>query len=374
MGSLKILVTGGAGFIGSHLVDALIEDGHKVRIFDNLDSQVHGVGSRKPVYLNRGAEFIKGDVRNKAALEKAMKGVDMIFHQAAKVGVGQSMYQVKEYVDVNIGGTSNLLDILVNTKNKVKKLIVAASMSSYGEGAYICPKCGPMYPELRIKKDLDAGKWEHYCQGCKGELMPKPTSEDKALCSTSIYAITKKVQEEMAMSISKAYKIPAVSLRYFNVYGTRQSLSNPYTGVAAIFISRIKNNNPPVIYEDGNQTRDFVSVYDIVQSNILAMSKPEADYEIFNVSGGTPISISNVSSTLMGLFGKSIKSEITNKYRQGDIRHCTADISKIKNKLGFSPKVSLEKGFKELVDWSAGEKAVDKFEKAAKELIKKGLV
>lgn len=371
---LKILVTGGAGFIGSHLVDALVKQGHKVRVFDNLDPQVHGYKQKKPAYLRKDIEFIKGDVRNIDALKNSMRGVDIVFHQAAKVGVGQSMYQIKEYVDINVSGTSNLLDILVNTKNRVKKIIVAASMSSYGEGSYSCLKCGLSFPNHRNKEELAVGRWEHFCQVCKSELKPIPTKEEKKLCSTSVYAITKKVQEEMVMSICKAYKIPAVALRYFNVFGPRQSLSNPYTGVAAIFISRIKNNNSPIIYEDGNQTRDFVSVYDIVQANILAMEKPLADYEVFNVGTGQALSVKNVASILIRLLRKDIKPKITYKFRQGDIRHCFSDIAKIKNKLGYKPAVSIEKGFEELIDWSLGVEAVDRFNKASEELAKRGLV
>jgi len=374
MGELKVLVTGGAGFIGSHLVDALVRGGHRVRVYDNLDPQIHTTRQRRPSYLRQDIEFIKGDVRDYQSLHKAVRGIDVIFHQAAKVGVGQSMYQIKEYVDVNISGTANLLDILVNKKNKVRKLIVAASMSSYGEGAYRCCQCGPKFPGIRTDKLGAKGRWEHYCQHCKSELIPIPTSEGKILQPNSIYAITKKVQEEMVMNIGMAYKIAAVSLRYFNVYGPRQSLSNPYTGVAAIFISRIKNNQPPIIYEDGNQGRDFVSVYDIVQANLLAMTKSEADYEIFNVGTGRAVSVNKIASTLINLFGKKTKPKIANKFRKGDIRHCFADIAKIKNKLGYRPKVPMDGGFKELVDWSIGEKAVDRFEKAAQELSRKGLL
>jgi dTDP-L-rhamnose 4-epimerase len=370
----KILVTGGAGFIGSHLVDALVKDGYRVRVYDNLDPQVHGIKSKIPAYLSKDIEFIKGDVRNRQSLAKAIRGIDTVFHLAAKVGVGQSMYQIKEYVDVNISGTANLLDIWVNTKNRLKKLILAASMSSYGEGSYVCSKCGPAFPNSRTKKDLDAGRWEHFCIICKSELKAQATPEEKILSSISVYAITKKVQEELMMNVCKAYKIPAVSLRYFNVYGPRQSLSNPYTGVAAIFISRLKNNQPPIIYEDGNQTRDFVSVYDIVQANILAMTRPEADFEIFNVGTGEAVSINQIASILINLFGKKIKPEITHQFRQGDIRHCFADITKIKTRLGFRPAISVSDGFQELVKWSAQEKAIDKFDQATFELTNRGLI
>jgi len=370
---MKILVTGGAGFIASFLVDELVKKGHSVRIFDSLDPQVH-IGGRKPDYLNVNAEFIHGDVRDYDALKSATKDMEVVFHEAAAVGVGQSQYKIKHYVDVNTGGTANLLDILVNTKNKVKKLVVAASMSSYGEGYYNCKKCGRVTVELRTEEQMAKCDWELNCPHCKGKVTPMPTDETKPLASNSIYAITKKDQEEMCLNIGKAYKIPTVALRYFNAYGPRQSLSNPYTGVAAIFMSRIKNDNTPVVYEDGMQSRDFVSVHDIVSANILAMEKDEANYEMFNVGFGKPIAIKDIALVLAKLYGKDIKPEISNKFRQGDVRYCYSDITKIKTKLGFEPKVSFEDGMKELIAWARTAKAEDKFEEAAQELKKRGLV
>ncbi len=370
---MRILVTGGAGFIGSFIVDKLIELGHTVRIFDNLDEQVHP-NSKKPDYLNKNAEFILGDVRDYDAFKKVCLDVDVIFHKAAAVGVGQSQYKIKHYVDVNTGGTANLLDILVNNKNKVKKLIVAASMSSYGEGYYNCKKCGRVTPSLRSLPQMQSGDWELKCPICGINVNPLPTDEKKELASNSIYAISKKDQEEMCLNIGKAYNIPTVALRYFNVYGPRQSLSNPYTGVAAIFMSRIKNNNAPYIYEDGLQSRDFISVHDIVQANMLAMQKPEANYEMFNVGTGKPIAIKDIALILAKLYGKNIEPIIANKFRQGDVRYCYADISKITKKLGFKPKVSFEKGMKELIEWAKTAQSEDKFEQAAGELAAKGLV
>ncbi|MCM8808905.1 MAG: NAD-dependent epimerase/dehydratase family protein, partial [Candidatus Omnitrophica bacterium] len=280
----------------------------------------------------------------------------------------------EEYVDVNIRGTANLLDILVNTKNNVKKLIVASSMSIYGEGLYICEKCGDVKPELRDFKEEKIFNWEPKCPFCSGEIKPVPTPETLPLKSNSIYAISKKEQEEMALLIGKTYKIPVVSLRFFNVYGPRQSLSNPYTGVCAIFLSRIKNNNPPVIFEDGLQTRDFIWVEDVVNACILSMEKEAANYEIFNVGSGKPISILEIANLLIKLLGKDLKPDITFKFRKGDVRHCYADISKIKSKIGFEPKTTLEDGLKKLIEWAKKTKAEDKFEKAHKELKKKGLV
>ncbi len=370
---MKILVTGGAGFIGSFLVDELVKKGHQVRILDNLDPQVHPNGE-PPEWLNKEAEFIKGDVRDYETLKKAIDGIEIVFHHAAAVGVGQSQYQIKHYVDVNTGGTANLMDIIVNHKNSVKKIIVAASMSSYGEGAYICEEHGRIRPEPRTEEQMNQGKWEQYCPHCGKVLKPVPTKEEDCMIINSIYAMTKKDQEDIVMTIGKAYKIPCVSLRFFNVYGPRQSLSNPYTGVAAIFMSRIKNGNPPIVYEDGMQSRDFINVHDLVRANILAMEKEEADYNIFNVGVQNPIPVLKLAEIIAKLYNKDIKPEIKNKYRKGDIRHCYADITKIKTLLGWEPQISFEEGMKELIEWSRNAKAEDKFEIAQKELEEKGLV
>jgi dTDP-L-rhamnose 4-epimerase len=369
---MKVLVTGGAGFIGSFIVDKLVSEGHEVRIFDNLDEQVHS--GKKPDYLNKKAEFVKGDVTDYKKFSKVISDVDVVFHEAAAVGVGQSMYQVKHYVNVNTLGTANLLDILVNQKHDVKKVIVAASMSSYGEGAYSCENCGIVRPDLRPEEQMEAKDWEPKCPKCKSELKPIGTAENQRQICNSIYAITKKDQEDMLMNIGKTYGIPCVALRYFNVYGPRQSLSNPYTGVAAIFLSRIKNNNAPVVYEDGNQTRDFISVHDIADANIECMKNSNADYNVFNVGTGIPLKIKGIAETLAKLLDVDVKPLVTNKFRKGDIRHCYADISKIKSKLGWHPKVSFEEGMKELIEWSKKVKAEDKFQEAASQLKEKGLI
>jgi len=370
--SKKILVTGGAGFVGSFLVDELINQGHDVRILDNLDPQVHPEGT--PSFLNKEAEFINGDITNKNTLKKALGGIEIISHQASVVGVGQSMYQIEHYVRNNTLATSMLLDLLVNTNHDVKKLIIAASMSSYGEGSYECEDCGTIEPELRTEEQMKKGDWEIHCPNCSKPAKPMPTKETKTQNTNSIYAITKKDQEDMSINIGKTYGIPVTALRYFNVYGPRQSLNNPYTGVAAIFMSRIKNNNAPIIYEDGLQTRDFISVHDIIKANILSMENSKADYETFNVGTCSPITIRSIAETLAKLYGKDIKPVITNKFRKGDVRHCFADITKIKSKLGFNPETNFEEGMKELIEWSSGVKAEDKFEQATKELTTKGLI
>jgi dTDP-L-rhamnose 4-epimerase len=372
---MKILVTGGAGFIGSFLVDQLVKNKHSVIIYDNLDKQVH-IGGKKPAYLNKKAKFVLGDVRDyKKFKEVILKNdIELIYHFAAKVGVGQSQYQIKEYMEVNVGGTSNLLDILVNYKHKVKKLVVAGSMSSYGEGMYFCKQCKKTFqPQLRSEKQLKNKIWEILCPECDIVVEPVPTNETANQTCHSIYALSKKVQEEMCLIIGKTYGIPTTVLRFFNVYGPRQSLSNPYTGVAAIFMSRIKNNQPPIIFEDGNQTRDFIYVTDLVNGILLA-TKKVADYKVYNLGSGQPITINQVAKTIADVYGKKIEPEIKNKYRKGDIRHCFADITKIKQELNFSPKTTFKEGIKNLVTWARTVQALDMYEKAEQELKEKGLV
>jgi len=368
---MQILVTGGCGFIGSHLVDRLIEDGHKVRVLDCLESQVHQ--NKKPSFLNQEAEYIFEDIRDKEKTKKALKGIDVVFHQASQVGVGQSMYQIQKYVSHNSEGTAVLLDAIVNSNDKLKKLIVASSMSIYGEGTYNCSDCGLVYPSLRSEQQLKERKWEMMCPRCCKEVKPKATAEDKPLHPTSIYATTKRSQEEMCLEIGIAYKIPTVALRYFNVYGPRQSLNNPYTGVAAIFLSRVKNNKAPLIFEDGKQSRDFINVADIISANILAMEKDEANYNFFNVGTGKSYSILDIVETIINVCGKNLKPEILNKFRAGDIRYCYADISKIKEKLGFEPKVLFSEGMQGLIEWSDSQRADDLTDRAQEELKLRGL-
>jgi len=372
---MKILVTGGAGFIGSFLVDELVNKKHSVIIYDNLDKQVH-IKKRKPDYLNKKAEFIYGDVRDYKKFKEVIlrNKVELIYHFAAKVGVGQSQYQIKEYMDVNVGGTANLLDILVNNKHIVKKLVVASSMSSYGEGICFCKKCNKTFQSgLRSEAQLKNKIWEILCPKCNSVAEPVSTSEDARQGCHSIYALSKKSQEEMCLTIGKTYNIPTTALRFFNVYGPRQSLSNPYTGVAAIFMSRIKNNKSPVIFEDGNQTRDFIYVTDLVKGILLA-TKKIADYKVYNLGSGQPISIKQVASIIAKAYNKKIAPEIQNKYRKGDIRHCFADITKIKRELGFLPRINFYEGIKRLVNWAKTVQALDMYKKAEKELMEKGLV
>ncbi len=373
MEKYRVLVTGGAGFIGSHLVDALLERGHEVTVFDTLDSQVHP-GRRVPDYVNAEARLVRGDMRDYDRLRDVVVHAEVIFHLAAAVGMGQSMYQVKKYVDVNTGGTANLLDILANRPHNVRKLVVAASMSSYGEGKYRCERCGVQKPPMRSAETTGPGRWDPPCPGCGGPLAPVPTDERTSCDCEAVYALTKKHQEDLALSIGKTYGIPTVALRYFNTYGPRHSLNNPYTGVCAIFMSRIKNDRPPVVYEDGNQTRDFVSVHDIVQANLLAMEKDDGDGEVFNVGSGIPLKIREIAITLARLYGKDIEPEIAARFRKGDVRHCFADITKIRDRLGYDPTVSFDDGVRELIEWSRDADSLDSFDAAEAELRDKGLV
>jgi len=374
MSPKHVLVTGGMGFIGSFIVDELLRRGHRVRIFDNLDPQVHPEG-KLPEYANPGAEFIRGDVHDLEAFRKALDGIEVVFHKAAVVGMGQSQYEIKRYVDVNVSGTANLLELLVNRKNRVEKVVIAASQSSYGEGAYRCQEHGSQRPGLRPIAQLERREWEPKCPICGVGLAPVPIQETAERICYAIYAITKMNQEDMVLNIGQTYKIPSVALRYFNVYGPRQSLSNPYTGVTAIFMSRIKNGNAPVIYEDGDQSRDFISVHDVVQANMLAMEKAEGDYQAFNIGSGFRTSIRQTAGVLAKVFGKAdIRPEITQKYRSGDTRHCFADLSRANAVLGFEPRVSFEDGMAELVEWAHGAEAVDRFEIARTELAHRGLV
>jgi len=371
----KVLLLGGAGFIGSHTVDLLVEKGHQVRVLDNLEPQVHPTG-QLPDYYNKNVEFVKGDVRDREVLTRAIKDVDAVIHLAAAVGVGQSMYQIEKYTAYNTYGTANLLDVLVNEPNEVKKLVVASSMSIYGEGKYNCDSHGTVYPHLRSEEQLKKGKWEPLCPICGKEVRPVPTDEEKPLMSTSVYAQTKRHQEEMCLLIGRTYGIPTVALRYFNVYGPRQSLSNPYTGVCAIFSSRVLNNRPPYLFEDGKQTRDFVHVRDVARANLLALEKSGADYMAVNIGSGSPTSIADLAWLLIQTYGAKVKPFISYRYRKGDVRHCYADLSRAKKYLGYSPTVSLSEGLRELADWARthGWGAVDLFEKAMRELEEKRLV
>jgi dTDP-L-rhamnose 4-epimerase len=369
----RILVSGGAGFIGSHLVDALVDEGHTVRVVDALVPQVHGVDAQVPHHLPDAVEFVQRDVTDPDAWRQVLRDVDVVFHEAAEVGVGQSMYEIVRYVEANTMGTAILLELLASGDYSIEKLIVASSMSIYGEGAYECAACGRVFPQLRTDDQLLRRDWEMRCPTCGETVVPQPTDEEKPLFPTSIYAISKRDQEEMCLTIGRAYGIPTVALRYFNVYGPRQALSNPYTGVAAIFSSRLLNGNPPLIFEDGHQSRDFVHVSDIVQANLLAMNNSAADYEVFNIGTGRSLTILDVARALSDALGVDVAPQIADRFRAGDIRHCFADISKAERVLGYSPQVVFEEGISDLVSWVQEQESLDLVQSATQELEQRGL-
>ncbi|HEV7675648.1 MAG TPA: SDR family NAD(P)-dependent oxidoreductase [Candidatus Angelobacter sp.] len=367
----NILITGGAGFVGSHLADALLAAGHHVRIYDNLTAQVHHGGI--PEYLAEDAEFVQGDVRDSAAVRRALAGIDVVFHMAAAVGVGQSMYEIERYIGSNTQGTAVLLQQLLDRKSRVEKLVLASSMSIYGEGKYLCAQCGSVAPQLRSVDQLRIRQWEPNCPACGEALTPIPTDESKPLQCSSIYALSKKDQEEMCLLFGRTYGLAAVALRYFNIYGTRQALSNPYTGVAAIFASRFMNGNPPLVFEDGAQLRDFVSVEDVVRANLLAMESPQGDGMALNIGSGEPISIREVAAELARATDSEIAAELTQKYRAGDVRHCFADISAARKFLGYTPQVRFADGLKDLAQWLCSQKPQDRAAEAVAQLSEFGL-
>ena len=370
----RILVTGGAGFIGSHIVDELLLAGYDVRVLDSLHPQVHPA-REWPDYLARDAERILGDVRDPAAVARALDGVDVVVHEAARVGVGQSQYEIDDYLDANIRGTGTLLEGVLAHRDRVRKLLVAASMSSYGEGRYRCPPCGRDLAGLaRDEARLARGEWEPACPGCGGPLQPVPTTEETAPCSTSVYALTKRAQEELVLLFGRTYGIPAVALRYFNVYGPRQALTNPYTGVAAIFLSRLKAGQRPMVYEDGAQLRDFVSVHDVAAVNLLAIRTAAADGRALNVGSGTRVSVLDIARAAARVLGQATAPSITGRYRKGDVRHCFADVTQLQATLGFRPRVELASGFAELATWAATAAAADHFDAAERALRERGLL
>lgn len=373
MAERRVLVTGGAGFVGSHLVDALVARGDRVRVFDNLDPQVHGPGGRPPAWLSGEAELVVGDMRDPDAVNRSLKDIDVVYHLAAAVGVGQSMYRVADYTAANTLGTAHLLQALIDREMTLERLVVASSMSIYGEGRYRRPGGEAPRRVGRAAEQLRRHEWE-LADEDGAPLAPVPTDEAKPLDPTSIYALTKADQEKMVLQIGEAYGIPSVALRFFNIYGPRQALSNPYTGVAAIFSARLLNGEPPLIYEDGAQRRDFVSVHDIVQALLLAGERETAVGKAINVGSGQAVSVREVAETLARVMGVEIRPEVTGKYRVGDIRNCFADITLAREALGYEPRVGFEEGMTELVAWLGGqERPENGIERHAAELAARGL-
>jgi dTDP-L-rhamnose 4-epimerase len=374
-----VLVTGGAGFIGSHVSDELLRNGYRVRVLDSLVPQVHGDISAPPVYLSSAVEFVRGDVRDANLLQQTLHGVDAVIHLAAAVGVGQSMYEMAHYTSVNDLGTSILLEALA--KHPVEKLVVASSMSIYGEGLYQASATGvgssqPVTPGLRRREQLMRGEWE-LVDASGVALTPLPTPETKAPELSSIYALSKYVQEKQCLIWGEAYRIPTIALRFFNVYGPRQALSNPYTGVLAIFAARFLSGQPPMVYEDGSQQRDFVHVEDVSRACRLALESTRVDCDYFNIGSGNAISVMDVADEMaLVLNCQQLKAEIVGKYRVGDIRHCFADISKAQRLLDYEPEVSFIAGLQELAEWLVQQDRVDStgVQAARDELTSRGLL
>jgi dTDP-L-rhamnose 4-epimerase len=370
---MRVLVTGGAGFIGSHTVDHLLDRGHTVRILDALIPQVHGKGGGKPDYLTPRVELVVGRVEDRAMVERALKDVDSVIHLAAAVGVGQSMYQISDYCTTNVLGTATLLQVLTDRKTSLQSLVVASSMSVYGEGLYRKGDGRFVTPGLRPEAQMAAGDWE--LRDADGQLLqPVATPEEKVLNPTSVYAINKRDQEELCLRVGAAYGIPTTALRFFNAYGSRQALSNPYTGVAAIFCARLLNDRPPLVFEDGLQKRDFVHVQDVARAIVAAAERPVPS-EAINIGSGDAVSVNEIAEILVLALGKSLRPQMIGKHRQGDIRHCFADIAKAERLLGWKPSKTFRQGLPELVEWVQYQRdARDEVDSAWDELKLRGLL
>ena len=366
----NVLITGGAGFIGAHLARHLLAAGCRVRVLDSLVEQVHP-GGRRPSYLEPSVELVVGDVRHRAAVDRAVAGMDEVVHLAARVGVGQSMYEIAEYTSVNSAGTAVLLEALA--ERPVRKLVVASSMSVYGEGLYVGADGRPVEACERTRSQLEQGRWEPVGAG-GARLEPVPTPETKPPSLSSVYALGKFDQERMCLMFGSAYGVPTVALRLFNVYGRWQALSNPYTGVLAIFAARLLNDRPPLIYEDGGQRRDFVHVGDVAEACRLALETSGADGSVVNVASGRSVSVRELAERLAAVLGKErIEPDVTGSYRVGDIRHCFGDVSRARETLGFEARMGLSEGIADFAGWLEGQPATDRVEAAAQELARRGL-
>ncbi len=372
MSSVRVVVTGGAGFVGSHLVDALLLAGHEVTVLDNLDPQAHeGEVAR---FLNDGARLVTGDLRDARAVSDAMNGAEVVFHQGGMVGNGQSMYEMARYIDVNATGTAVLFEEVLRRRDTVRRVVAASSMVVYGDGAYRCSEHGAVSALPRAAHDLDAGRWEPLCPICRAVVVPVPTGEDFRLRPTSPYAIGKLAGEQLVLVGGEAHGVECVALRYLNVYGPRQALGNPYTGVAAIFCARLLGGRRPLVFEDGGQERDLVHVDDVVRANLLAMTAPDAPGHAINVGTGASITVTSLATTLAGVLRPGVTPEITGRWRAGDIRHCWADTTRARQLLGFEARVERDTALRDLAGWVATETPVDRSEEAMAELVARGLV
>lgn len=376
----NILISGGAGFIGSRLAIRLIEKGYNVRVLDNLSSQIHGNNPEKtsPLYhsINDKVELIKGSVTSRSDWINSLKGQDAVVHLAAETGTGQSMYEISRYCDVNVGGTALMLDILANTKHSIKRIVVASSRAIYGEGRYQCTEHGIVYPDARDESDMIMGDYNCKCPFCRKTVSHLPTSEDSRIMPGSIYGITKQNQEQMVLLIGKALNIPSVAFRYQNVYGPGQSLSNPYTGILSIFSNLLRNNEKLNIFEDGKESRDFVYIDDVISATILGLENEEAKYEVFNVGSGTSTDVITVANHLKTLYKSHSELHVSGDFRIGDIRHNCADIRKAVNLLSYKPMVEFERGILNFTQWvnSTSNSADSNYEKSLDDMRSKGLL
>ncbi len=375
---MKVLITGGAGFIGSNIALKLIKKGYDVVVLDSLSEQIHGAKPEEtsPLYrsIKDKVKFIRGSVANRADWVRALKDVDYVIHLAAETGTGQSMYEIEKYVGSNIGGTALLLDILANQPHHVKRVVVAESRAIYGEGKYICPKCGEVYPLARKDEDMAKGDFECKCPKCGSEVQLVATTEDSKIHPTSVYGITKQVQGQLVHLVCQSIGVESVSFRYQNVYGPGQSLSNPYTGILSIFSTRIKNGNGINIFEDGKETRDFVYIDDVADATILGLEVPEANGHVFNIGTGVATDVLTVAQTLCDKYGVQVPITVSGNYRLGDIRHNFADISLARKILGFEPKWTFEKGIEQFTKWvNEQEVQEDNYEASIAEMKAKGL-
>lgn len=373
----NILITGGAGFIGSNIALKLVEQGRNVTVLDNLTKQIHGENpelSQLYCSIKNKVNFIYGSVLDRDILEKAIEGQDVIIHLAAETGTGQSMYEIKKYCDTNIGGTALLLDILANSKHTIKKVIVAESRAIYGEGAYKCPKCGIVYPLARNEEDMNKGDFSVKCPECNMNVSLIATTEESKIHPTSIYGITKQVQGELVHCVCKALNIASVSFRYQNVYGPGQSLKNPYTGILSIFSNSLRQNHDINIFEDGTESRDFVYIDDVADGTIAAIDNNKCSGMALNIGTGESIDVLSVANELKNIYESSSEIKVSGNYRVGDIRHNYADISKAKSILGYSPKYQFKEGLKKFCEWVKTQPLeIDNYEKSLEEIRKKGL-
>ncbi len=369
----RSLVAGGAGFIGSHLVDALLARGDDVRVLDNLLAQAHPTGTAR--FLAKEAELVVGDVRDRQTVERVLDGVSVVFHQAGMVGNGQSMTDLQRYTDVNIVGTATLLEAMIARRAQFKRLVIASSMVVYGDGAYACDTHGVINEAVRPHARLQARAWEPVCPLCEHEVRPVATNEKHALHPTSTYGISKLAQEQLALVIGKAHGLPTIALRYLNTYGSRQALTNPYTGVAAIMVTRLLNDKPPLIFEDGKQLRDFTHVSDVVRANLAAeAASDDALYLPYNIGTGHSLAIVELARALARGLHKPIEPHVSGEFRDGDIRHCFADVSRAHRRLGWQARVTFEQGLAELVAWAAEQRPEDTTERANAELRERHLI